>query len=133
MRYTLQTGKNINIPDKDIARSMEVLKITKDEAIQVWLEDEGYIENVEQTKLEEKAKTVKIKHGAKSTAPKKEKAKKEKTQKPDPEKEMLIKLLFEAIQSVADESEITNKTKLIVFKRGNDTYKIDLIRRTKNT
>ena len=44
MRYNLN-GKNINIPDADIERSMKSLELTKEEAIQMWLEDEGYLEN----------------------------------------------------------------------------------------
>ena len=44
MNYNLN-GKNIRIPDADIERSMKILKISHDEAIQLWLEDEGYLEN----------------------------------------------------------------------------------------
>ena len=59
MRYNLN-GKNINIPDADIERSMKSLELTKEEAIQVWLEDEGYLENEEQEELERKAKENRI-------------------------------------------------------------------------
>ena len=44
MTYNLN-GKNIRIPDSDIKEYMESLGLPKDEAIRVWLEDEGYLEN----------------------------------------------------------------------------------------
>ena len=59
MKYNLN-GKNINIPDADIERSMKSLELTKEEAIQMWLEDEGYLENEEQEELERKAKENRI-------------------------------------------------------------------------
>ena len=34
-------GKNINIPDKEIEKAMKSLELTKEEAIEMWLEDEG--------------------------------------------------------------------------------------------
>lgn len=129
MRYSIN-NKTINIPDIDIQRSMKVLGITKDEAIQVWLEDEGYLENEEQIELEKKAKQNKIKHEAKSTSIKK-KTQKERVQKEDPEKEQIIQLLFKALQTISENVVVTNKTKLIKFQVGEDSYKIDLIRERK--
>ena len=59
MQYILNK-KKINIPDTEIEKSMRLLEITKDEAIQMWLEDEGYLENEEQEKLCEKAKENRV-------------------------------------------------------------------------
>ena len=39
MKYTLKNGKVVNIPDKEIEQSMKVLELTKEEAIEMWLED----------------------------------------------------------------------------------------------
>ena len=44
MTYNLN-GKVIRIPDADIEKSMKLLKLSHDEAVQMWLEDEGYLEN----------------------------------------------------------------------------------------
>ena len=59
MTYNLN-GKNIRIPDADIERSIKSLELTKEEAIQMWLEDEGYLEKEEQEALEKKAKESRI-------------------------------------------------------------------------
>ena len=40
MTYNLN-GKNIRIPDAEIDKSMKLLGISHDEAVQMWLEDEG--------------------------------------------------------------------------------------------
>ena len=56
MTYTLSNGKTVRIPDKEIEKNMKILEISKDEAILLYLEDEGYIENAEQEALCKKAK-----------------------------------------------------------------------------
>ena len=69
MRYNFN-GKNINIPDAELEKSMKILGLTKEEAIEMWLEDEGYLDNEEQAELEQKAKDNKITatiHGASGT------------------------------------------------------------------
>ena len=53
-------GKSLKIPDEIIEKSMKVLELSKDEAIQMYLEDEGYLENETVTQLTEKAKINKI-------------------------------------------------------------------------
>ena len=130
--YTLGKRK-IKIPDTDIERSMKVLGITKDEAIQVWLEDEGYLENEEQEELEEKAKKNRITatiHQASSIDPKK-KTQKERVRKEDPTKELIIAKTAEFLKDYAENVKITNIGKLISFKIGEDDYEFNLIRKRK--
>ena len=55
MNYTFN-GKNIRIPDDTIEKMVNLLDITREEAIQTWLEDEGFLENPEQNALCQKAK-----------------------------------------------------------------------------
>ena len=55
MKYNFN-GKQINIPDKEIKKSMELLELTEEEAIEMWLEDNGYLENEEQEQLDAQAK-----------------------------------------------------------------------------
>lgn len=118
-------GKNINIPNADIEKSMTVLKISKDDAIQLWLEDEGYLENEVVEELTEKAKVNKINHEAKSNKPRKS-VKRER--KPDEEKENLIEILANCLKNAGFDTEIVNKSKLIEFNVGENHYKLDLIK-----
>jgi len=119
-------GKNIRIPDTDIERSMKVLKLSKDEAIQLWLEDEGYLENEVVEELTKKAKENRILKGAKSDKPRKP-TKRER--KPDEEKEKIIQILSNALINEGFFPEITNKSKIIEFNIAENHYKIDLIKK----
>ena len=68
-------ARSINIPDAELEKSMKILGMTKEEAIEMWLEDEGYLDNEEQAELEQKAKENKITatiHGASATEKKKQ-------------------------------------------------------------
>ena len=64
MRYDFN-GKVINIPDAEIEKSMKLLDLSKEEAIQMYLEDEGYMENEEVEALTAKAKANKVNREAK--------------------------------------------------------------------
>ena len=55
MIYELN-GKKIRIPDCDIDHYQKSMNLSKDEAVQIWLEDEGYLDNEEQNALCQKAK-----------------------------------------------------------------------------
>jgi nucleoside diphosphate kinase len=119
-------GKNINIPDATLEKSMKVLKLSKDEAIQMYLEDEGYMVNETVEELTAKAKVNKINHEAKSDKPRKP-VKRER--KPDIEKEKIITILAETLEKEGFSVEIANKSKLIEFNIGENHYKLDLIKR----
>ena len=132
MRYNLN-GKNINIPDADIERSMKSLELTKEEAIQMWLEDEGYLENEEQEELERKAKENRITatiHKATSKDPRK-KTQKERVRKENPTKEMVIREIAGLLPKFAEDIEILNVGKLISFRIGEEKYEIDLKQKRK--
>lgn len=132
MRYNLN-GKNINIPDADIERSMKSLELTKEEAIQMWLEDEGYIENEEQEALEKKAKENRITatiHQASAKDPRK-KTQKERVRKENPTKEMVIREIAALLPKFAEDIEVLNVGKLISFRIGEEKYEIDLKQKRK--
>ena len=118
-------GKNIRIPDAEIQKSMKLLNLSQDEAIQVWLEDEGYLENEVVEELTAKAKENKINHEAKTDKPRKSV---KRGRKPDEEKENLIKILADCLESHGFEAKITNKSKIVEFNIGENHYKLDLIR-----
>lgn len=130
--YKLPSGKVVRVPMAEINKSMALLGLTKDEAIQMYLEDEGYLENEEQTALERKAKENRITatiHQAKSTEVK-QKTQKERVKKADPTKEGVIKAIAEMLPDLnATDIVIVNEGKLITFKIGADEYKVDLIRK----
>lgn len=135
MRYNFN-GKSINIPDVELEKSMKILGMTKEEAIEMWLEDEGYLDNEEQAELEQKAKENKITatiHGASATEKKKQS--KPKIVKVSDEKQRLFKELSSAIKEYCiDEGgkwEILKENKLIQVEIGGKTFKIDLIEQRK--
>lgn len=130
MKYTLDNGKVINIPDSDLKRLMESLDLDEESAVEIWLEDEGYLDNEEQNELDKKAKDSKITqtiHGARAETTRKRTV----VRKADETKESIIALLAETLEGVADEVKIENVGKLITFKLGEDSFKLDLIRQRK--
>lgn len=132
MKYNLN-GKNINIPDTDIKQSMKSLELTKEEAIQMWLEDEGYLENEEQEALEKKAKDNRITatiHQASAKDPRK-KTQKERVRKENPTKEMVIHEIAAILPNFAEDIQILNVGKLISFRIGEEKYEIDLKQKRK--
>lgn len=49
-------GKNLTISDTELEKSMRLLNISKEEAIQMWLDDNDYTVNETVEELSEKAK-----------------------------------------------------------------------------
>lgn len=124
MTYNLN-GKNIRIPDAEISKNMKLLDISHEEAVQMWLEDEGYLENEIVEELTAKAKINKVNHEAKAEKPRKS-VKRER--KPDEEKEKLIETLADCLKNAGFDTKITNKSKIIEFNVGENHYKLDLIK-----
>lgn len=129
MLYELKGGKRVNIPDKTIEQYRKAFGITQTEAVQVWLEEEGYETNEELEALEQKAKDNRITatiHQAKAYTPK---TQRERVKKPDPTKEGIITAIAEMLPTLnAEDIEIANAGKIITFTIGGDKYKLDLIR-----
>lgn len=126
-------SKSVHIPDAEIANSMAKLDLSKDEAIQMWLEDNDYCENEEVEILTQKAKENKVSRGAKSEKALAKSSPKAKERKPDLEKEEIIHKFAEFLNnryafSDVDFVKITNKSKIIEFNIGKNHYKLDLIR-----
>lgn len=122
-------GKSVHIPDAEIANNMKILELSKDEAIQMWLEDNDYCENEEVEMLTKKAKENKVSRGAKSEKALVKTDRKPRERKPDLEKEEIITALSEFLAEKGYTSvEITNKSKIIEFNIGENHYKLDLIK-----
>ena len=114
MKYKLENGKEINIPDADIKNYMKTLDLTEEEAIEMYLDDEGYTENDEVEELTKKAKENKttLIH---AQTDKRERKLRETAPKEDKVKEDIINQVAELLGSIADRVDITNKTKMIEF------------------
>lgn len=126
-------SKNIRIPDAEIEKAMKNLQLTKEEAIEMWLEDEGYLENEEQEELNQKAKDARItatihKAGGKEVQ---KKTQKERCRKENPTKEMVITEIAKILPNFAENVEVLNVGKLISFSIGDEKYEIDLKQKRK--
>ena len=129
MKYTIN-GKIVNISDEELKKSMKALELTKDEAIQLWLEDNGFEENEEQNALDEKAKKVKINHGAGDSG--KGKNTKSRTVVVSDEKKELFSEIFSNLADIYGENaKIEKENKLIIVKIADRTFKIDIIEQRK--
>jgi hypothetical protein len=124
-------GKQIRIPDEEIAVAMKNLGLSEPEAIQMWLEDEGFLDNEEQEALCEKAKENKVRvqgEGLKERKPRE----KPKTVKVSDEKAQLFNEIVESLKENGRNFEISKQNKLILVKINEKVFKIDLIeQRTK--
>ncbi len=128
MKYTLENGKTVNIPDKEIEKSMKVLELTKEEAIDLWLEDNDFQENEELEELDAKAKKVKVVHGASADKPKERKPKTVKISE-----ETIFNDLFDFLTENYNIS-VLKDNKLIEIKLNEKVFKLDLIEtRTKKS
>ena len=123
-------GKNIRIDDKQLDKLMKSFDLTKDEAIQMYLEDEGHLDNEEQLELDKKAKESGIMrtiHEAKDVKKEKKKATKPKTVKVSDEKQGLFVDILENLQENYEKIEVLKQNKLIQVQIGDKIFKIDLI------
>lgn len=122
-------GRKVRIDDKIIEKLKSTFELTQEEAIQMYLEDEGIEINEEQEALHEAAKDVKIDHGAKSQAEIDKKAAGGKRgPRKDEDKEQIIALLAETLgEGTFEAVEVINKGKTIHFDFNGKPYKIDLV------
>jgi hypothetical protein len=126
MDYKLENGKNVKIDEKVIDNLIEKLGLSQEEAIQVYLEDEGYEINEEQEALTKKAKDNRITatiHKAEGRTRERKKAER----RPNPDKEELIRGLAEYLTGVAANVQVTNVGKIIEFEFNGKKMKLDLI------
>ena len=134
MLHTLENGKKVNIPDKEIQKYMEKLELSRVDAIELWLEDNEYEVNEEQQALDEKAKKVKIQHDAIGEQPRK-KSEKPRTVKVSDAKKELFYQLSEFLKKFCEENPanytVLTENKLLQVNFNNETFKIDLIQQRK--
>lgn len=119
----LENGKNVKVAKKWVDTACQKLDIDIDTALEMWLEDNDYLENEEQNALDKKAKENKIKLGA---TEKTERKKVVRERKPNIIKENIIKNLENCVKSFATDVKVENVGKIITFSYENKQFKIDL-------
>ena len=107
MKYDFN-GKILNIPEAELDKSVKCLGISREEAIQLWLDDNDYTINETVEELSEKAKKNRITgtiHQAKAdNSQKKERKPREK--KENPLKKQIINAIFAGLCNNLDENAI---------------------------
>ena len=127
MRYTFpykETTKTVNISDEWIKKTKINLNLSTSEAIELWLCDNGYEENLEQKALNEKAKQNRVLPDVDR------KTRKAPTRKPDEVKRELIRYLAECLGELETlnlkDVECINIERIITFSLGDDKYELTL-------
>ena len=127
MKYKLENGKEIEIKDKELDNLCEKLDISLEDAVQLWLEDNGYEINKEVEELTKKAKENHVTATVHGVVPKR--GKREVTRKEDADKRWLISMLAVALENELDiKGDISNPEKKIDFEYKGAKYTIDLIK-----
>lgn len=128
--YKLANGKVVQVPNKEVASLQAQLKISRSEAVELWLFDHDYIDNEEEQALTAKAKENRITatiHEARAEV--KQKTQRERVVKEDKVKEDIIQAVADMLPNLqAENVVIEKKGKLITFTVGEDKFKFDLIR-----
>lgn len=122
MTYNFE-GKNINIPDEEIEKSMKVLGISKEEAIDLWLCDNDYEEDEEAEALTVKAKAVK--RYEKADKPRKATAKERKV---DEEKKRLLNFCRIPIEGAGGIVTNVKNEAEFSFTFGDNCYTVKLVK-----
>ena len=130
---SMENGKKYFMEVAKVDNLQKQLKISEFEAIEMWLEDNGYLVNEEQNALDMKAKGNKVKLATNTEKPK-TKTQKERTQKVQPEKEFLITNFQELLWALPGVDNIVceNKAKIITFDYKGASYKLDLVQKRKS-
>ena len=128
IEITLKSGKVVKVDKNWADQTMKALDLNLDETLQMFLEDNDYLLNEEQEALDKKAKGV-----VKPQAGDKTKRKpREKVQKENPTKELIIAEIAKSLQALGVENlKIENKAKLITFNYANESFKVDLVQKRK--
>lgn len=130
---SMENGKKYFMEVAKVDSIQKQLKISEFEAIEMWLEDNGYLVNEEQNALDMKAKGNKVKLTASTEKPK-AKTQKERVVKSNPDKEYIVGVVAEFLEEIVgkDNVNIENKAKLITFNYKGEDYKLDLVQKRKS-
>lgn len=122
----LESGKHYKIDKVWANNSQKTLDLDLIDVLDMWLEDNGVMENQEQEELDQLAKENKSNKIVQAKADK-PKTQRERVKKDNPDKEFLINLLNNALINENITTSVTNKGKIIEFSYNNKQFKLDLI------
>ena len=132
VEITLENGKQYKVDRKWVDKSMKNLDTDIEDVLLMWLEDNEYLVNEEQEELDKEAKG-KVKLVATNEEKAKKKTPKERVQKENPTKELIIQTIAKALETLdTTDIIIENKTKIITFTMNNEQFKVDLVQKRKN-
>ena len=132
VEITMENGKQYKVDRKWVDKSMKNLDTDIEDVLLMWLEDNEYLVNDEQEELDKEAKG-KVKLVATNEEKAKKKTPKERVQKENPTKELIIQTIAKALETLdTTDIIIENKTKIITFTMNNEQFKIDLVQKRKN-
>lgn len=132
IEMTLENGKVVKCSTDWANKSMKALGTDMEDVLLMWLEDNDYLENEEQEELNTKAKANKVKLTATSEKKVVKKTPKERVQKENPTKELIIATIAKALENLdIKDLTIENKAKLITFSLNNEDFKVDLVQKRK--
>lgn len=130
--HFMERGWGLTDKETTILKNMKSLDISREEAEQLWEDDNSDYESDEMKEMGEKAKSVmRTIHGAegdRKTFPKKNEPRE---RKENPTKRMIIAEILAKIETISDNCEITNAEKYISFEIGDEKYEINLIQKRK--
>lgn len=132
MKYTFVNNsgneQTIDIPEEFIMRTRRALGCDVREACELYLSDEGYVDNEVVQELNEKAGAQKTRKGP--------------VRKPDPIKRAMIEYLRQSVETAdvvaadgtnisCENIEVTNPERVVRFQISDDIYEITLSRKRK--
>lgn len=128
----LENGKTIKVDRKWVEKSIKNLDTDIEDVLLMYLEDNEILVNEEQEELDKNAKG-KVKLVATNEEKAKKKTPKERVQKENPTKELIIQTIAKALETLdTKDIVIENKGKIITFSMNNEQFKVDLVQKRKN-
>lgn len=118
--------------EKRIAQLMKSLSCTREEAIEVLMDDDDVDHGVKKDWDLSEAEHKKAMKAANTGTKKTNSSEKAKKAKPNPTKEAIISQIHSfCVENIAETAEITNKTREISFHYGENDYTLTLIEKRK--
>ena len=118
----------VTIPEEEIKNYINKLDLTEKEAIDLWLEDNGYQANEEQSLLDKMANQIKISRGADGDRKTEPKPRKPREIKTSDEKKQLFHIIYSALLELGNSNvEILKENKAFQCKIGGKLFKVDII------
>lgn len=137
MKITTTKGKSVTVKDSIIQKYMKDFSLTKEDAIQMYLEDEGFEDNEDVEEMTAKAKENKAVMHGESVEKDERKVANKKQSKPktvkvsDTKKELFSEISQFLSETFGENAEVLKENKLIQVKIGEDIFKIDIIQQRK--